>query len=182
MSFLASFITPQDRGEWRDVPRFSLGKLSSRVREAVASVGISAGCGGRWRVDLFGGVGHSCFQDVRCSGEWVYIGYGDQIAVIAAKAGSVVSHSLDGYFGHIFTASDLDAAELGGSVLVASASELLRFGSSGQLMWYRYGLGLDGVGVNRIEDDVIFGEGEWDPPGGWKPFQLNLDTGEARRN
>lgn len=39
-------------------------------------------------------------------------------------------------------------------------------------------LGLEGVIVNSVEDGIVRGEGEWDPPGGWRPFSLRLDTGQ----
>lgn len=63
-------------------------------------------------------------------------------------------------------------------VLVASASELLRFDGAGQLLWRRSGLGIDGVVIHRVQDGEIFGDAEWDPPGGWKSFRLRLDSGE----
>lgn len=44
--------------------------------------------------------------------------------------------------------------------------------------WENRGLGIDGVLVHEISGDVIAGEGEWDPPGGWKPFRVRLNTGQ----
>jgi len=38
-------------------------------------------------------------------------------------------------------------------------------------------LGIDGIIVASTSDGVISGEGEWDPPGGWRPFRLSLATG-----
>jgi len=130
---------------------------------------------------LLAGVGYSCFQDVRCIGELVYIGYGEQIAVFSPRTGDLASHSLDGYFGQLFTASDLESPELGSSVLVASASELLCFDEAGQLLWRTSELGVDGVIVQRVQEGQILGDAEWDPPGGWEPFRLRLDSGEPFR-
>ena len=112
-------------------------------------------------------------------GDLVYIGYGRQIAVFSPKAGSIASYALDGYFGHLITAADPEAAELGSSVLAASASELLCFDGAGQLLWQRPELGIDGVVVRSVQGGAIFGDGEWDPPGGWTPFRLRLDSGES---
>jgi hypothetical protein len=37
----------------------------------------------------------------------------------------------------------------------------------------------DGVVVVAIDDNVVLGQGEWDPPGGWRPFQVSLESGET---
>ncbi len=179
-SMQATFIPPENMSQWEAAPCFTLGTPSSPTERSVATVGVSSELGEQWRVDFFESVGHSCFQDVRCVGELVYIGYGEQVAVFSPKTGSLVSHPLDGYFGHLFTASDLDSPDLGSSVLVTSASELLRFDSDGQLLWRSSALGVDGVIVHRVEDGEIVGDAEQDPPGGWEPFRLHLDSGAVR--
>ena len=176
----ATFIPPENMSQWLAAPCFTLGTPSSPMERPVASVGVSSESGELWRIDLFGSLGHSCFQDLRCVGELVYIGHGEQVAVFSPKTGSLVSHSLDGYFGHLFTASDLDSCDLGSSVLVASASELLRFDSAGELLWRSSTLGIDGVIVHRVQDGEIVGDAEQDPPGGWQPFRLRMDAGDLR--
>lgn len=178
MSLQATFIATEDISNWQDAGCVVLGNPSGSTERVVMAVGISVGSGVRWRVDLFASVGQSCYQDVRCIGELVYIGYGQQVAVFSPKTASLASHSLDGYFGHVFTTLDLESPNLGSSVLVASASELLRFDGAGQLLWRRSGLGIDGVVIHRVQDGEIFGDAEWDPPGGWKSFRLRLDSGE----
>ena len=182
MNMRATFVTAEDVGDWRNADRFVLGGSSDSTASAVAAVGISLGSEAKWRVDLLPVVGHSCFQDVRRVGELIYIGYGEQVAVFSPRTGDLASHSLDGYFGRLFTSSDIESLELGSSVLVASATELLRFDGTGQLLWRKSGLGVDGVIVQRIQDGQIFGNAEWDPPGGWEPFRLLLDSGEACRS
>ncbi|WP_170156631.1 hypothetical protein [Roseateles depolymerans] len=179
MSMLATFISAEAVNDWHDAARVVLGTPTNPTAAPVAAVGIRSGTQARWRVDLFASVGYSCFQDVRGIGELVYIGYGEQVAVFSPRNGELVSHSLDGYFGQLFTAIDLESPELGSSVLVASASELLRFDGTGRLLWRMSELGIDGVVVHRVQDGRIFGDAEWDPPGGWKPFRLHLDSGEA---
>jgi hypothetical protein len=67
---------------------------------------------------------------------------------------------------------------LGHILLVASNAHLLCFGAQAQLIWQSGCLGIDGVVVNEVKNGVIYGEGEYDPPGGWKPFQLDFPTGK----
>lgn len=42
-------------------------------------------------------------------------------------------------------------------------------------------LGIDGVLVTVIDNGVVGGEAELDPPGGWKPFRVDLETGAKVR-
>ena len=176
----ASFITTEDVVDWEDANRFVLGSPSRATASTVATVGIRLGTKAQWRVDVFPSVGHSCFQDVRCVGDLIYIGYGQQVAVLSPATGSLTSYSLDGYFGCMCTALDPECADLGSSVLVASASELLCFDGTGRLIWRKSELGVDGVVIRQIRSGEIVGDAEWDPPGGWKPFRLRLDTGTSR--
>lgn len=35
------------------------------------------------------------------------------------------------------------------------------------------------VVVNSVNGDIISGDGEWDPPDGWAPFEVSLATGRV---
>jgi hypothetical protein len=63
-------------------------------------------------------------------------------------------------------------------LLVASGTELLCFDAQAKLRWQRQDLAVDGVVVQAVEDNKIFGKAEWDPPGGWHPFTLSLESGQ----
>lgn len=73
------------------------------------------------------------------------------------------------YFGSFYPLPD--------SLLVCSGTRLYRLSPTGELMWTSPELGIDGVIVSEVRDGLILGEGEWDPPGGWLPFQISLATG-----
>jgi hypothetical protein len=62
-------------------------------------------------------------------------------------------------------------------LLAVSGSGVARIDGDGGLRWHTRHLGIDGVVIDRIEDGVIVGQGEWDPPGGWRPFRISLATG-----
>jgi hypothetical protein len=49
------------------------------------------------------------------------------------------------------------------------------------IRWQSDVLGIDGVVVDVSGPDIIRGEGEWDPPRGWKPFELHAATGLPKR-
>jgi len=51
--------------------------------------------------------------------------------------------------------------------------------NDGRVLWKSTNVGLDGVIAHDVSTGVVHGSGEWDPPGGWRPFVLSLATGEA---
>lgn len=86
----------------------------------------------------------------------------------AAKKSLLVLH-IDGYFGHLY----LDQ----GRLYVAGCCDLYCIEPSGQIIWTAEGLGIDGVVIEEFGEERINGVGEWDPPGGWRPFVLDRFTG-----
>jgi hypothetical protein len=60
---------------------------------------------------------------------------------------------------------------------VTDAGGLYCINKSGGITWKNANLGIDGVIINDIMDGKIHGSGEWDPPGGWRDFILEEDTG-----
>ena len=85
------------------------------------------------------------------------------------RTGSTVV--LESYFAAFCAAKDY--------LLVASGVELLRLSPRGEVMWRAPKLGIDGVVVNGVEEGLVSGEGEFDPPGGWRPFVVRLDSGKS---
>ena len=61
---------------------------------------------------------------------------------------------------------------------VTDASGIICIEKSGKIVWDNHDLGMDGVLINDIEGGHIMGSGEWDPPGGWKKFELDIKTGQ----
>ncbi|MBY0243112.1 MAG: hypothetical protein K2X55_27780 [Burkholderiaceae bacterium] len=131
----------------------------------------------RTRVNVLSSAGTSCFRDARCVGSLVFIGVGLYVFILDVKAGAVVSHRLDGYFSHMYDGGDFENLPTKFSVLVTSASEALAFSRTGELLWVRKNLGIDGVLLHAADSIQFDGEGEWDPPGGWRKFSLLADSG-----
>ena len=88
---------------------------------------------------------------------FVVIGCCQQLYLVPVDRGSVSAVDLDSYFGELYPNENF--------LLVASASRVLRVSLEGQLVW------------TSPEIGVIYGEGEWDPPGGWRPFSLSMVSG-----
>jgi hypothetical protein len=100
----------------------------------------------------------------------VVLGWSDVVHVVHAASQRVRNVRCDGYFGHLYPYDRC--------LLIASASELVCLNENAEEVWRRADLGIDGVIIDRVEYGVIKGQGEWDPPNGWRPFQLAAGTGE----
>jgi hypothetical protein len=96
---------------------------------------------------------------------------GNVVYVVHLTERRVVTLEMDGYFGHLY--------RLDSGVLAASATKLYRLDANGNVLWESEELGVDGVIVDRVVDGIIYGDGEWDPPGGWKEFQVRLENGRT---
>jgi hypothetical protein len=123
------------------------------------------------RVDLYR-PSDECFafEEVCLWSGFVVIGWGHQLSMVDLLTRAVLSVDLASYFGHMYPVEQY--------LLVASAESLFRIESDGSVLWRSDALGIDGVVVDQVAEGIVRGQGEWDPPGGWRPFEVNLGTGQ----
>jgi hypothetical protein len=98
------------------------------------------------------------------------VGWGECLYLVRLDTQAVSTIDLGYYFSHLYPADD--------HLLVASGERLFRIDGDGTVAWSSGDVGLDGVIVEQVKDGVVEGQGEWDPPGGWRPFRLSLGSGE----
>lgn len=110
------------------------------------------------------------FNDAILWRNYFVIGWGHHVYLIHLESRAIIEHEFGSYFGHLYAFNDY--------LLVASADRLQRIAPDGSLVWQSDVLGIDGVIVNDVDDGIVDGSGEWDPPGGWRPFQIHLATGQ----
>ena len=170
----AAFIA--DDKTWDDVPGIDAIASKNPPSRTTACVGVHVRNGERLRVDIYAGQS-APFQDTRCVGDLVLIGFGEQLFIVDPLRRHVEALPLDGYFGGMYSPEDLEAPASGFGLLVTSASEVLCFSPSCELKWRTGELGVDGVVIHRIKDGVLHGDAEHDPPDGWEPFTLDFATG-----
>jgi len=126
------------------------------------------------RVDLFAETDEVfAFQDWVAWQNTVALGWGNRISLVRLDTQTAREFPLGAYFGSMKFVSP----ERG--LLVASAERLFLIHLDGALAWQSDALGLDGVVIREIANGIVSGEGEWDPPGGWKPFQVRLNSGHT---
>jgi len=102
---------------------------------------------------------------------FVVLGWNDHVHIVDPRTREVTTVECDGYFGHLYPVDD--------HLLIADASRLVCINERGERLWESDRLGIDGVVLDEVKDGVIVGQGEWDPPGGWKPFRLSVVSGRA---
>jgi len=162
---------------WTAMQPLRLGKLPSGLGTPDLFVTISDDDRPLLRVDLYAYSSSETFsfEDALVWRDHVFVGYGKRVFVIDPKkqSGSEILLSIGSglsYFGAFYASQDY--------LLVASGDSLLRLSPDGNVIWGTPDLGLDGVVVRSVDNGTIRGEGEWDPPGGWRPFAVRLDSGE----
>lgn len=175
----AEFTGPQEPWVERDQVIVASGEASES--EVVASVSVAMDSALVARVDILASAGQSCFRSLRSIHSLVYIGFGQFVFVVDVCLRQVRRYPLHGYFGHLYDAGDLEHLDSHVSVLATSASEVFAFDRTGDLIWKQSDLGIDGVVLLRANAGRIDGEGEWDPPGGWRPFSLSSKNGSIIR-
>lgn len=116
----------------------------------------------------------SPFRQIEFYFDFIVIGFEDFIYLYNLKTNKASQIKMDGYFGHIYFMEN--------ELLVCSATNMICINSDGNIKWICNNLGIDGVMVEEIDNEIITGIGEWDPPGGWKQFKLSSKTGKKMRN
>ncbi|MEQ6970910.1 hypothetical protein [Pectobacterium polaris] len=89
----------------------------------------------------------------------------------------VKSLYLHDYVGHLYPAPDITSGVLSSTFLVTTFLYTFLINVDSGIIWQSKQCAIDGVIINEIQNNVIYGSGEWDPPGGWEPFCLSLSTG-----
>ena len=106
--------------------------------------------------------------------DWIVVGRGESVHLVRLDR-SVRSFRLASYFQGFVAGPD--------DLLVVHGAGLVALGAEGEILWQNDGLALDGIEVESVDRaaGVVRGRGEWDPPGGWRPFVVRLADGRAQR-
>lgn len=151
---------------WTSIEPISAGDPHSRNETPDRYVLVEAGQNLR-RIDIYDPP--QAFEEVTIWHDVVVIGFGNHVFLVSIPEGALIAIDVGGYFGNFYVEEDL--------LLATSESRLFRISRIGELIWTSDAVGLDGVVIARVADGIVYGEGEWDPPGGWKPFAVSLESG-----
>ncbi len=129
------------------------------------------------RADEDGWLISSAFAEFLLNGSHVAIICGDHFHVFDMATRAFRSHPLGDYVGHIYSVPDIHSDRLHNRVLVATYCHVFLMDITEGIIWKSGQCAIDGVIITSIENDRVLGLGEWDPPGGWESFKLDLKTG-----
>jgi hypothetical protein len=167
--FQATFRAVLDP-KWLGLQPVRLGYVPPGIPSPALYVLVEKGDEHHLRIDLYAHSGDChAFQEAIIWRQSVLIGFGHHVYCVRLGPLDVSNVDLGSYFGHFYALDDC--------LLVASAECLLRLEEDGRMTWKTTPLGIDGVVIHRIADGIVEGEGEWDPPGGWRPFRIRLGPG-----
>lgn len=123
-----------------------------------------------WRVS-------SAFCEFLLNESHVAIICGDYFHVFDMATHLFKSYPLGDYVGHIYSVPDIHSDRLHDRVMVATYCHVFLIEIPTGIVWKSSHCAIDGVVITSLENDTVHGIGEWDPPGGWEPFKLDLKTG-----
>lgn len=101
----------------------------------------------------------------------ILIGFGEYAYIIELDNLMAQAINLGAYFSEFYPADN--------QLLILSGQHIHAIGLDNQLQWTADYVGIDGVIIDKVEEDYAYGQGEYDPPGGWKAFKVELSTGKV---
>lgn len=165
-------ITEVLEPEWCRVDPVRVGGVLAGLGTPDRYATVTSGHTKLLRIDVYA-YGPDCFafEDARIWQDLVVVGFGSHVHAVSIADRSVVTIPLEDYYGHMYPTADY--------LLVASGRRLFRVARDRSVAWKSEVLGIDGVIVSDPGPPMIVGEGEWDPPGGWRSFRVLASTGKA---
>ena len=102
---------------------------------------------------------------------WVAIGLGYAVYLLDPVTRAVRTIRLPFYFENFIESDEW--------LLAVSGAGITRLNPRGEVDWENAEVAVDGVTVEDVVDGVIRGDAEMDPPGGWRPFRVDLASGRS---
>ncbi|MGH1419889.1 MAG: hypothetical protein ACRBCJ_13615 [Hyphomicrobiaceae bacterium] len=162
--------------EWLEIEPTRIGSVPTALSTPDAFVLSAIGGKPSRRIDVYYPLDSYAFaiKAVPWS-KWIAVGYCNLISLVPLESGDVITFTI----AEPSTSGDylIDLWCEHAFMLVITGSGLTRIERDGSVGWRNHCLGIDGIILDKVSDVSIEGAGEWDPPGGWKPFQISSTTG-----
>jgi hypothetical protein len=164
-------ITPTISSPWTEMSSLTVGSTTSTLAIPECFVTVSIDGQPTMRLDLYAHPDdYHCFKEAIVWSIFIAIGFGHRLYLVNRFNFNVIQVDLGEYFGNFYPTDT--------HLLVASSDRLFCIRPDGSLRWESCLLGLDGVIVHSTTATTIEGDGEWDPPGGWRPFRVSMQDGQ----
>ncbi|MCC8367966.1 hypothetical protein J8V57_17135 [Xenorhabdus sp. PB61.4] len=128
-------------------------------------------------IDKDGFLCEQCFKQILIGEQKIAILHGRHVHLFDIETHRIKSIFLNDYVGHLYSVPNIRSETLSDDFLVTSFCYTFLINIHTGIIWRSKRCAIDGVLIHDIEDNVIYGSGEWDPPGGWEDFTLSLKDG-----
>jgi hypothetical protein len=157
---------------WLDVPSLTLGAVPRSEGTPDLFALVFQASAPELRIDLYadGSTQLYVYQQGLFFGDLLAIGFGHEVHLVSFSGEASRTMRLNSYFVSMHRASD--------AVYVVSGEDITRLDLDGIVVWTSPQLAVDGIRVELIEEDVLSGEAEHDPPGDWRPFRIRTNDGQ----
>jgi hypothetical protein len=157
---------------WTKIEPIRLGKIPAGLGTPDIYITVEERSHPKLRIDVYAADDEAhYFEEEVLWSNWLTIGFGEKVFLVEVTTCALEEIHLGSYFGSFHPGE--------GFLLIASADRIIRVNHNGKVVWRSDHLGLDGVLIERVEKNRIYGKGEWDPPGGWRDFDVCLNSGQA---
>lgn len=183
MKITAEFIERDKHTHFPFLPTIEIDQLSNSVYLS-CSVLVSLDDKPSFILNIYsvcdddGCILEQCFKEIKTNNNVVAILHGQHIHLYDVNTDRISSIALNGYVGHIYSIPNTHSDKLTSDFIVTTFAYTFLVNIYQGIKWRSERCAIDGVIIDSIENGIISGIGEWDPPGGWEPFQLDFDTGK----
>ena len=162
--------------DWERIQPVRLGSDFSPAEPPDAYVMVSKAGIPSQRFDVFYSdtAANFCIKAVHWK-QWIAIGCCNLVYLVSLSSDKIIPTPISDdcdfgdYFSDFWSGPDF--------MLIVGGCGLVRIEPDGHVLWRNNDLGLDGVVLDTVSEASITGSGEWDPPDGWRPFQVSTTTG-----
>lgn len=103
--------------------------------------------------------------------DWIVVGFGHRVYLYHPQKHLSKVLDLGAYFCELYPSPHL--------LFAVSSQSIDALNPFAEMLWKAEGLGIDGIVIDKVEETILFGSGEFDPPGGWKAFKINAENGKT---
>ncbi|GKX57427.1 hypothetical protein SOASR030_35390 [Leminorella grimontii] len=129
-------------------------------------------------LDTDGWILEQCFKEIKVNQSTVAILHGMHVHLFDVETHNVTSISLDDYVGNLYSIPDVYSDELTENFIVTTFEYTFFINIKTGIKWRSEPCAVDGVNIHDINENIISGSGDWEPPSSdWVPFTLDLNTG-----
>ncbi|MBI9067484.1 MAG: hypothetical protein JEZ09_09350 [Salinivirgaceae bacterium] len=101
---------------------------------------------------------------------FIVLGVEDYVYLYNIKTKESIMHKLIGYFDNFFPNPDF--------LIIGCDTHLIKLNTLGDIEWISDKLAIEKISIKDVNENTLWGSGNWGLPRGWEFFNLSLTTGK----